>query len=781
MDSCIALFGASRRGLVTISMPLLLATLIVLSIGARAVQAQDEALAAGGPPVSIALLVNSDVDRCYDRGDVAAIERLAGLTQEKINSRGGINGRQIELAVLDGRRDEDQTIANVRTALGLQQLLAMIGVTSSTRGEKVFAALGDEIKASGVPFISHISVSDIFSNAPNVFSTRPSQEAERVPVMAAFAAEMRFQKIAFLGREGAAYIKAIGAGLKQSKIADKMVADHRITRTGRGSNARLDASALDAAISDIKAKGTDLLVLAVGTSVSDEVIDRLKAAEYTPAIMLVGDLSRLSGQLDNYPNAIYQLDWDAVPEVAQDSVRNVVTQSTPEDWLFEGTKIEDASGWTDGSCDADYEPAPFSATNLRAIGYGAQFADMIALVAEAASGAGRGAELKAMHNAILKALGETYAAGRGAFQGRFENWSFFADVRTRSQTPFVVILPQSLGRTQLAPIQFVRTREGTLRRIDTLYLDVDMLRTYAIDNDARSFYADFYLSMRASDRVGFDDIKFTNAFLDPRTNGPQLVKETIYAGGPSDAYPQSMRIYRVSGRFRFNPDFANYPFDSQQFSIDIQPKSGDKPLIVPPPPLLLRDKALRVENWDQTNQYVSYTSEFVPIVNAYTHEPSIVPFYQTRYVWQMKREANDYYLRVLIPLAFILIVAYLSIFIPQSHLEAIITLQVTALLAAVALYLSLPQVDSDIATVSDRIFVLDYMMVSLMILISIMRINVRNRKWRVIDVSLIISHVVMIPLIVAVTIGLILRALPVETVTEIASWEYWRTMLGITG
>jgi hypothetical protein len=145
----------------------------------------------------------------------------------------------------------------------------------------------------------------------------------------------------------------------------------------------------------------------------------------------------------------------------------------------------------------------------------------------------------------------------------------------------------------------------------------------------------------------------------------------------------------------------------------------------------------------------------------------------------MKREASDYYLRVLIPLAFILIVAYMSIFIPQSHLEAIITLQVTALLAAVALYLSLPQVDSDTATVSDRIFVLDYMMVSLMIMISILRINVRARGWPIVNASLVIAHAIIIPLLVVITAGLILRALPVETVAEIASWEYWRALLGM--
>jgi len=754
---------------------------IALILGVHNVRAHDEALAASGPPISVALLVDSDIGRCYDRGYVAAIERLVGLEEEKINARGGINGRPIEIAILDGLRDADQTVENVRTALALPDLLAMIGLTSSTRGEKVFASLGDQIRESGVPFISHISVSDVFASYPNVFSTRPSQEAERVPVMAAFVEQMGFRSVAFLGRDGPTYIRAIGAGLQQSKISDRLSADHRIRRAeGRGAD--LDEDALEAAIADMKAKQAELVILAVGTVTSDDVIRAFAAAEFTPAIMLVGNLSRVADALSgDYPNAIYQLNWGNLPEVDQDSVRNVVASSNPEEWLFEGAKLADAPGWQEGTCDPEYEPEPFSPTNLAAISFGAQFADMVALVTEAARGAGRSAELESMHKAVLRALGETYASGRGAFNGRFENWSFFPDVRTRSQTPFVIILPHTLGRTQLAPVQFVRTRQATLRPIDTLYLDVDMLRIYAVDNDRRSFYADFYLSIRASDRIGLDDIKFTNAFIDPRTNGPHLTVETIYGGGPTDAYPESMRIYRISGRFRFNPDFANYPFDTQQFSIDIQPRSGDKQFIIQPPPLTLRDTALSVDNWDLAGQYVGYAHEFVPVVDAFTHQPSIVPFYQSRFVWQMERETTDYYLRVLVPLMFILIVAYLSVFIPQSHLEAIITLQVTALLAAVALYLSLPQVDSDTATVSDRIFVLDYMMVSLMIFISILRINVRAQKWWLLNRVLVITHAVLIPLLVVVSAGLILQAPPVESVMELASWDYWRTVFGAAG
>ena len=114
----------------------------------------------------------------------------------------------------------------------------------------------------------------------------------------------------------------------------------------------------------------------------------------------------------------------------------------------------------------------------------------------------------------------------------------------------------------------------------------------------------------------------------------------------------------------------------------------------------------------------------------------------------MSREATDYYLRVVVPLAFILIVAYLSIFIPREHFEAVVTIQVTALLSAVALYLSIPKVGSDDATISDRIFLFDYMAVSLMIAVSVARVNPVMRRFPRIESVLKFVHVVGVPLLV---------------------------------
>ncbi|NJO34419.1 MAG: hypothetical protein HC869_16120 [Rhodospirillales bacterium] len=155
------------------------------------------------------------------------------------------------------------------------------------------------------------------------------------------------------------------------------------------------------------------------------------------------------------------------------------------------------------------------------------------------------------------------------------------------------------------------------------------------------------------------------------------------------------------------------------------------------------------DGWNPKDQYVGYDEDFVPTIDAWSLRQSIVPFYKANFVWLMTRQATDYYLRVVVPLAFILVVAYLSIFIPQAHFEAIVTIQVTALLSSVALYLALPKIDADGTTMSDRIFLFSYMAVSLMIGISILRVNrsVAHAPW--LKRTLGLMHIVLIPALVA--------------------------------
>ena len=715
----------------------------------HASQAVEEAQAAQGPPFNIHVLVSSRTDTCYDLGDVAAVKRLALLEQDRVNRHGGISGRPIKLNFMDDARDLPQAIGNMRTALADSQTLAIIGQSNSTRGKGIFDALGSDILKSGIPFLSDITVNSIFSAYPNVYTTRASQDADNVPVIAQFTKQLNFARPAFVGLKDNVGSDGMGDGLRAALGEGGLVADIRVP-ADENKIAPEDVQAIAAGVKD---KRPDIVYLYIGADEIPAVMTEFVGSGVTPALFLNGRIDMLPREIANaYPNAIYSLAWDRPPEVYNSKLRSLITPADAPSWIFEGNKNASALGWARGDCRSRIDtgvPDPFTNANIRAIGFGSQFADMVALISSAAQNDERSTDVRKLRATILKELRTSYTAGHGAFKGTFDNWSFVPSTRSAARDPFIIILPQGLGRTQLAPIQFVRSKDGSLRQIDTLYADIDLIKAHRVSENDKSFFAEFYLSLRDNAGATIDRLEFSNAYLDDQ-GGRQIAISTMHPGGKSAAYPDTMKIYRVAGRFLFSPNLANYPFDTQRFAIDLQPKSGEAPFIVQPPPLELRDNTVATDGWEPKAQYVGYNADFVPVIDAYTHEPSIVPFYKASFVWLMQREATDYFLRVAVPLGFILFVAYLSIFIPKTHFEAIVTIQVTALLSAVALYLSLQKFDTGSATLSDRAFVFAYMILSMMIGISILRIHPRIGGHKRIETLLETLHIAAVPAFIAV-------------------------------
>lgn len=718
--------------------------------------AQADKAAAAQPPLSIAVFTSTSKTQCYDSGIVGAITALSKAEQERINAAGGILRRQLQLQFLDDNQDEARAIANMKEALANPNTIAMIGLSQSNRARAVFKAVGADIATKAIPFLSDISVGTIYEKHGNVFSMQASQDDERVPVMAAFIKARGIQRPAFVGLTDQAFSAGLGDGLKNSdEIA--LVADHRLTLRDN----KLDPAAVTAVVTDLKQKDADLVILAVGGQRTPEMLAAFEAAGFVPPLFVTGRIETLIERMGKeYPGDIFQLAWDNLPEIFSDRLRERITRNGLERWIFEGAKAPDAPGWKTGECKVRPEAVPnvFDSRNMIAIGRGTQYADMVALVADALKGADPRAGIAALRAHLQKQLETNYAAGRGAFRGSFENWSFRPGSRSADRTPFIVMRPNGLGASQLAPLQFLRLRTDTLRKIDTLYLDIDLIRTYRVDDSDKSFFADFYLSMRGNN-ASIKNIEFVNAFLDPKTNDRQITVRKLHEAGPSEIYPREMNIYLVSGKFTFEPRLADYPFDTQRFAINIQAKPDVPPFIVQPPPQSLRDKNVDTDGWTPREQYVGFDEDFVPTIDAWTFRQSIVHFYKASFVWMMQRQTTDYYLRVVVPLAFILAVAYMSIFIPMGHFEAIVTIQVTALLSAVALYLALPKVDAgDSTTMSDRIFLFIYTAVSLMIVISILRVSRPVTQSRWIGKALSLTHVALIPAAVAAMAFYVYRA-----------------------
>lgn len=695
------------------------------------------------PPLEIVVFVSSRRDACYDPGDANAIERLTAVEQNRINASGGIVGRQVRVKILDDQRTPARTVANLREALASPNTVAMVGLFFSDGAAPAFKELSAEIDAKAIPFLSDLSITSIFEERASVYTMRPSQDDERVPAMAAFMRSSKVERPAFIGLRDQRFSSSLGDGLRSAEDVS-LIADHRLSLIDN----KLDQAAIAQVIADLKEKNVDLAVISVGSQRMPALLAAMAAAGVTPPILVTGRIETIV-EGGEYPGDIYQLAWEDLPHVFNDRLRQRVIRNGLDNWMFEGAKVAEAPGWSNGSCKArsDDKRDIFNSRNMRAIGRGTQYADMIGLVAEALRTADPKDEVVKLRAHLLKALGTSYAAGRGAYRGSFENWSFRPFSRTADRTPFIIMRPRGLGSSQLAPVQFARLKADQLRPVGTLYIDIDLIRIARVDENDKSFFAEFYLSMRG-EKASIDNIDFSNSFIDPKSNDRQISVRTLHDGSASALFPDQMKIYRVSGRFSFEPRLANYPFDTQRFSIDVQPKSGNALFIVQPPPAAMRDKDVASDGWDPKEQYVGYDEDFMPTIDAWTLSQSTVPFYKASFAWLMKRQTTEYYLRVVVPLAFILIVAYLSIFIPQQNFEAIVTIQVTALLSAVALYLALPKIEADGTTVSDRLFLFMYMAVSVMVAISIFRISrpVARRPW--LGKILAALYVILIPALV---------------------------------
>ncbi len=733
-------------------------TALLLFLHSESIASPAQAFMGAKPPLNIYVFVGPRNDFCYS-DHIQAIEKLVRSERDRINKAGGIGGRRIAIEIRNDKGDTKRGVEIVREALADPQAIAWIGLQNSERAKEIFNELGPGITESGIPWLSSISVTSMFTGYSNVFSTRGSQEEESLPVIGEFVRERGFVRPAYIGLKGQAGSEALRRGLIENEGFPAFVYERMLPLSGDSRtrlNAKLNPGDISSAVAELKVKNPDVIFLSVGGWRVPPFLKELERGGLSAPLFVTGRLEDIFGLWGaSYPGDVSQIARDELPDLFNSRIRNRLFRERPQEWVFHGgERNQDAFDRIENRCEkrsGKTSPDVLSRSNLRAISLGLEYRDMIAMAAEILRSAKPPADpenVPALRKAILEGIVGSYASGRGIFKGSLEDWSFRPSSRTTVRAPFIITRPKNIDGQQLAAVQYVPLKNGRLRKIPAVYMAIDLIRISRIDDSEKSFSADFYLSMSDENNPNIEMIDFANAFLDQKSGSRLISVQPLHEGGPSDTYPPNMKMYTVSGKFTLDPDYKSYPFDVQRFAIELRPKRGDAPFIVQPLKRELRGKSFDSAGWDTLDDYVSYDQDFVPVVDAKTLEPSIIPFYKGSFVWVMKRNATDFYLRVVVPLIFIMIVAYLAIFIPIVNFEAIVTIQVTALLSAVALYITTPKVDSDTATLSDRIFLFNYMVFSLMIGISILRVNRLVAKGLHLKRALAILHIVVIPIFV---------------------------------
>jgi hypothetical protein len=601
----------------------------------------------------------------------------------------------------------------------------MLGVPSSTRGRKVFEKLAEEVRYLAIPFITEMSLDESFADTPNVF-TMASSVGNELEVVRHMISSGGYTRPVFVGLDNDLYYFALEEGIASGQPGP--VGRFRVPVR----DYQLPADVARETAGRIAELGPDLIVLSIHSGPTAKLLNELtRLGVKAPVLILLGRVASVRRNLDpaGYGGAIAQIAREGVPNVYSERLRARIWRSPGDRWVFEDVKNPAAPGWQNGRCIESNVTEPrriYDPANRRAIGRGTQYRDMLALIVQTARSAPKELDVPGLRAHISERL-RRFTEGRHVLKGLWRDWSF-TENRTAAGDTLLLTKRPGDETIVLAPDQYQRIN-GNLQRTATLYTSVDLIRLSHIDTNDQSFDVEFYLTMKSADnRLTIDDIEFTNAFRAPTGEGKLLSVREIHAGDARSNFPEGVRLYKVSGRFMFEPELSRYPFDKQRFSVSFQPKSTSQAFLIQPPKPTTQGGDLYIDGWRRVDSYVGADQDIIPTIGQSVSERRIVPFYKFNATWVAERLAFDYYTRVIIPLGFILLVTYFSVYLPHARFDSTMGIQVTALLSAIALYVALPKVETDQATLSDTIFMVTYAAVSLMIGLSILKDNLTTRS-----------------------------------------------------
>lgn len=678
----------------------------------------------------IAVHVSSDGNRCYAPGLVTAIRHFTERYASEVNSKGGVAGRAIELDYFDDFEDAGKTVANVREAVTNPNTVAMLGLPSSTRGRAVFDDLGAELKSKSIPFITEMSLDRIFRDWPSVF-TMASSVRNELEVVQKLLATGGYERPAFVGVDDDLYSFALEDGVANVPNGPELVARLRVPVRGY----ILPDDKVKETARQLAEAQPDIIVLSIHSGPSAALLKELSTLGVkAPVMVLLGRIATIASRLGEgiYQGTISQIAREGVPNVFSERLRHRIWRAPNETWVFPDLIVPDSPGWQDGRCEESRAPPRtiYDAGNSRAVGRGMQYRDVLSLIVEAARTAPDDASVPELRDHIGQKL-RSFVEGRFVLKGLWRDLAFTANRTAAEDILFVTKNPDDEAIV-LSPVQYQRIN-GTLREAATLYTSIDLVSLSHIDTNDQSFDAEFYLSIKsADDRLSISDIDFTNAYRSQTIGEKLLNVREIHAGNERGSFAPGVKLYKVSGKFLFEPELGHYPFDAQRFSISFQPTSTEKSFLVQPLPDLRQVTDMNLDGWRFVEHYVGADQDIIPTIGKTLSERRIVPFYKFNATWIAQRISIDYYTRVVIPLAFILLVTYFSVYLPHARFDSIMGIQVTALLSSIALYLALPKLDTDQATLSDKIFMITYAAVSTMIGLSILKDNVSHKKRSVI-------------------------------------------------
>ncbi|MBD1397737.1 ABC transporter substrate-binding protein [Pontibacter sp. JH31] len=623
--------------------------------------------------------------------DMEVVKSIISKRLEQINQQGGINGKELRVTYLDDQGSPETAQQVVRETMNDKHLIGYIGCWSSTRSKAVSTLIGP----ARIPFIGGYALTNLFEQYPNMYTAE--QGIRNVAANFEKLLLSGYLRPSFVGKKDDLYSIAI---LEKMYELERKNPSFRVVHEkwfpGEHTYIQADFDSLNKVL---KAEKSDFLVLSFESLTTSALIKEIrKAGIDVPVFTALGDLGFVASIIDKrLAGELYDLNVVGIPGTFNLRLQEQIPAFRREIRHSETLELQ--------------------------LSFGARLADSIGIIAEAAK-SGNADPADNIRERINRNM-MRYIGGSRIYRGWFNDW-YFTPERAIAGDVLLAWKPSTSRQLILAPKQYMPIND-TLRQVPVLYTHMDMVQLNRVSDTEGSFYASFYLEITSSNPFSMQQLDFTNAARSETSHEYLLDIKKIRERRQLHDMHLYNYMYKISGKFLFEPDLRNYPFDRQRFSISFQPSSALYPFLVQPSPPETRDTVFQVRGWEYSSHYVGFDHDIISFVNTFRQTQQTVPFYKFSYTFVLERARIDFFLKVLTPLLVILTITYFSVYIPLYRFETLEAIQVTSLLASIALYFSAYKPQMEYATISDKIFIFTYIMITSLIGTSILQFVKRKK------------------------------------------------------
>ena len=282
--------------------------------------------------------------------------------------------------------------------------------------------------------------------------------------------------------------------------------------------------------------------------------------------------------------------------------------------------------------------------------------------------------------------------------------AFDADRMNRSRSVTLLERSNSGREPSLYPIQI--TANGDWQQV--VQMQFQPLWFGEVEEAKGTFECDFILSLWAPETdINFEELVFPTSVGKPELSKLAVAKRALKQPSESAHGPNPSNFssaIRIRGKFRFDPDVANYPFDRQEFCIAIE-LSGSSASYALQPSFVGSIRPDIADGWSVIDSKTGRRSWTTPIQTG-----------DQKRTWEvregvtfrliLKRMRPDVIPRSVLPAAFLIVVTWLTSF--WTDPVQVAGILVNALLACIGLYFSESKPIPGRTTLVDRLFMVCY-------------------------------------------------------------------------